>query len=159
MSLSLSYLTPLRRDLLAIMQAALDAVDPFTAVQRVLQRDGDTLHVKSLSPLSLPLASFERIFVIGAGKAGAPMAQAVEDVLGEWLSGGLVVVKYDHLAPLSRVELREAAHPVPDEAGLAAGESILRLAEGATERDLRALLALWWRFCPLRSLTRPAYAR
>ena len=136
MSLSLSYLTPIRRDLLAIMQAALDAVDPFTAVERVLQRDGDTLHLQSLSPFTLSLSSFERIFVIGAGKAGAPMAQAVENLLGEWLSGGVVVVKYDHLAPLSRVELREAAHPMPDEAGLAAGQSILALAEEATERDL-----------------------
>ncbi|MGB0388294.1 MAG: glycerate kinase type-2 family protein [Ardenticatenaceae bacterium] len=133
MSLSLSHLTPIRRDLLAIMQAALDAVDPFRAVRRVLRCDADTLY---LNALALPLSSFERIFVIGAGKAGAPMAQAVEAVLGERLTGGLVVVKYEHLAPLSRVELREAAHPVPDEAGLAAGEAIVALAEELTEGDL-----------------------
>jgi len=136
MSLFLSHLTPVREQLLTIMQAALDAVDPFEAVQRVLRRQGEVLHVHASPSLTLSLSTFERIVVIGAGKAAAPMAQAVEAVLGEWLTGGMVVVKYDHLAPLSTVELREAAHPVPDEAGLAAGEAILTLAEQLTERDL-----------------------
>ena len=136
MSLSLSHLTPVREELLTIMQAALDAVDPFKAVKRVLQRQGETLHVHASPSSTLSLPTFERIVVIGAGKAAAPMAQAVEAVLGEWLTGGIVVVKYDHLAPLSTVELHEAAHPVPDEAGLAAGEAILALAEPLTERDL-----------------------
>lgn len=136
MSLSLSHLTPVREELLMMMQAALDAVDPFKAVKRVLQRQGEALHVQGSASLTLSLPTFERIVVIGAGKAAAPMAQAVEAVLGEWLTGGMVVVKYDHLAALSTVELREAAHPVPDEAGLAAGEAILTLAEQLTERDL-----------------------
>ncbi len=136
MSLSLSHQTSIRKALLAIMQAALEAADPFVAVKRVLQRQGDMLHVDASPPFTLSLSEFERIVVIGAGKAAAPMAQAVEEVLGDSLTGGIVVVKYDHLAALSKVELREAAHPVPDKAGLAAGKAILALAEELNERDL-----------------------
>ncbi len=133
MSLTVTHLTPTRYDLLAIMQAALDAIDPYSAVRRVLHREGDILRV---GDRPYDLTQFERVWVIGAGKAGAPMALAVEAVLGEWLIGGLVVVKYAHLAPVKKVELREAAHPVPDAAGLAAGAAILEIAEQATERDL-----------------------
>ena len=59
------------------------------------------------------------------------MAQAVETVLGERISAGLVVVKTDHSAPTTRVEIVEATHPVPDAAGVAAGQRILALAETA----------------------------
>lgn len=135
MSLILSHLTPTRTDLLAIMQAALAAVEPVAAVRRVLHREQDELTLLPDGP-TFRLSEFERVFVLGAGKAGAPMAQAAEAVLGDWLTGGLVVVKYDHLAGIAQVQLREAAHPVPDEAGLAAGAAILRVAEQATERDL-----------------------
>jgi glycerate 2-kinase len=132
-SLSLAHLTPAREELLHIMQAALGAVDPFHAVQRVLQRAGETLVV---GDQPYELTEFDNVWVLGAGKAGAPMAQAVEAVLGERLAGGLVVVKYDHLAPLARIELRESAHPVPDAAGLAAGDALLALAARAGTRDL-----------------------
>ncbi|MBA3530833.1 MAG: glycerate kinase [Ardenticatenales bacterium] len=126
-------MTPARRDLLAMMEAALAAVDPFAAVQRFLRREGDVLHI---GDTTLSLADIDRVWVIGAGKAGAPMAQAAEAVLGAHIAGGVVVVKHEHVVPLAHVELREAAHPVPDEAGLAAGEAVLALAEQATERDL-----------------------
>jgi hydroxypyruvate reductase len=118
------------------MQAALKAVEPKAAILRSLKREGNQLYLNSHPSFVLDLGEMKRILVIGAGKAGAPMAQAMEELLGEQLSGGLVVVKYDHLAPLSRLELREAAHPLPDAAGLAAGEEILALAKGAREDDL-----------------------
>ena len=83
-----------------------------------------------------------RTIVIGAGKAGASMAQAVEALwpLDAPLEG-LVVTRYHHIPPRpaglkQRIEIVEAAHPVPDAAGLAATERILALVQGLTKDDL-----------------------
>src|SRR5215207_7143798 len=71
-----------------------------------------------------------RTIVLGAGKASAAMAKAVEE---HWPGSleGLVVTRYGHAAACKRIEIVEAAHPVPDEAGRAAAERILDLAGGA----------------------------
>lgn len=122
-----------REPIVRILNAALAAVDPAAAVLSALGRDGERL---TLGDTVLNLAQFERVIVVGAGKAGAPMAQAVEKILGERISAGLVVVKTDHGGPTQTVEIVEATHPVPDQAGADAGARILALAESATERDL-----------------------
>jgi glycerate 2-kinase len=122
-----------RQKILPILEAALGAVDPKGAVLAVLQRDGDTLTV---GDRHYNLANYRRVFVIGAGKAGAPMTQAVEEILGDHIRAGLVVVKTDHGAPTATVEIAEAAHPMPDEAGATAGKRILDLATQADEHDL-----------------------
>ena len=79
-----------------------------------------------------------RLIVIGAGKASAAMARAVEDHwqgAPEQLSG-LVVTRYGYSVPCARIEIVEAAHPVPDEAGLKAAERLLQLVKGLTADDL-----------------------
>ena len=76
-----------------------------------------------------------RLIVIGAGKASAAMAQAVEDHWPGPLSG-LVVTRYGYGAPCTRIEIVEAAHPVPDAAGLAAARRLLDVVKGLTPRDL-----------------------
>jgi hydroxypyruvate reductase len=90
----------------------------------------------------LPKPPKGRTIVLGAGKAGGSMAQAVEAL---WPADapleGLVVTRYHHIPPRpaglkQRIELVEAAHPVPDAAGLAAAERILALTQGLTENDL-----------------------
>jgi glycerate-2-kinase len=68
------------------------------------------------------------------------MAQALERALGPKLDGGLVVVKYGHLFPTKVVRIIEAAHPVPDRAGLEAGERLLDLAGTLTGNDLLIVL-------------------
>lgn len=131
-----SILTPnptTRQRILPILEAALAAVDPFGAVVNVLQRHGDTLTV---GDRHYDLARFRRIFVIGAGKAGAPMTQAVEQVLGDHISHGQVVVKTGHGGATQRVTIAEASHPMPDAAGVAAGQQILALAQEASPDDL-----------------------
>ncbi len=129
-------MSTIRADLHTIMQAALAAVDPYTAVHRYLRRDHDTLQIATTPPHTLDLRHYARIWVLGAGKATAPMAHALEEILGEALTGGIIVVKYDHGLPLQKIEVREAGHPVPDEKGLQAGAEILALARNATGRDL-----------------------
>jgi hydroxypyruvate reductase len=86
-------------------------------------------------PAHLPPAPKGRLIVIGAGKASAAMARAVEDHWPGPLSG-LVVTRYGYTAPCERIEIVEAAHPVPDEAGLVAADRMLRLVRGLDEEDL-----------------------
>ncbi len=117
----------------AIFQSALKAAGPAQAVLRFLRRDGDTLFAGARR---YRLSSFDRIYVIGAGKASAAMAQAVEKVLGSRITDGLINVKYGHGAPLKRVKLNECGHPVPDQAGVEGARRIGAIASQATARDL-----------------------
>lgn len=76
-----------------------------------------------------------RLVVIGAGKASAAMARAVEDAWRGPL-GGLVVTRYGYSVPCRRIEIVEAAHPVPDAAGVAAAERILETVRGLGADDV-----------------------
>jgi hydroxypyruvate reductase len=88
-------------------------------------------------PPHLPAPPKGRTIVLGAGKASAAMARAVED---NWPAGaplsGLVVTRYGHGVPCRRIEIVEASHPVPDAAGADAARRILELAKGAGPDDL-----------------------
>jgi hydroxypyruvate reductase len=106
-----------------IINQALRAVDPARALKKALRRQGNTL---LLGDWRLDLAEYKNILVVGAGKASAPMAQALEEVLGRPLSG-LVVVKDGYLAPCQGITLLEASHPLPDDRGVQAGLGISRL--------------------------------
>lgn len=122
-----------RQQILTILEEALVAVDPFKSVQAALHIEKGRLWIGEHEYI---LSDFERIFVIGAGKAGAPMAQAIETMLGDRITDGVVVTKTDHGGPTKRVKLLEASHPVPDEIGVEAGQQILRIAQEAGENDL-----------------------
>ena len=76
-----------------------------------------------------------RVIVVGAGKAAAAMAAAVEQHYPAPVEG-LVVTRYEHGAPTSRIEVVEASHPVPDAAGREAATRVLKAVEGLTEDDL-----------------------
>ena len=86
-------------------------------------------------PPHLPLRPQGRTIVIGAGKASAAMARALEDHWSGPLEG-LVVTRYGYDVPCKRIEIVQAAHPVPDAAGLQAAERIRQLVTGLTADDL-----------------------
>lgn len=109
-----------RQDALQIFDAALRASDPAAAVLKHLHVEGE----------------FRRIFVVGAGKAGASMAQAVEQTLDARVAGGLINVKYGHTLPLKHIELHECGHPIPDASGLIGAERIAQIAREAAWGDL-----------------------
>ena len=126
-------LARLRDDSRAIFAAGVAAVNPLTAVQRAVVRRGDTLEVDGVA---YDLRRFAHIYVIGTGKASAVMAQGLEGVLGDRLSAGAVTVKYDHVAPVERVTLYEAAHPIPDAAGVQGANAAMELVQQAGADDL-----------------------
>jgi glycerate 2-kinase len=104
--------------LLSLFRAALAVVDPMQAV-----------------PKHLPKPPKGRTIVVGAGKASAAMAAAVER---HWQGPleGLVVTRYGHGVPCKRIEIVEASHPVPDERGRDAARRILEKVQGLTQDDL-----------------------
>ncbi len=123
----------LRHDALSIFRAGLEAADPGRAIRRALSLEGDTLRVAGRP---YPLDEVEGVYLVGMGKASAAMGEAVEEVLGDRIAGGLVVVKHGHARPLGAVEVREAGHPVPDEAGMEATAEMVRLLKELGPRDL-----------------------
>ncbi len=106
----------------SLFQAALAAADPLVAV-----------------PPHLPAPPRGRTVVVGAGKAAAAMAKAVEEHWSGPLEG-LVVTRYGHGLPCRRIEVVEAAHPVPDAAGRAAAGRILERVRGLGADDLVLVL-------------------
>lgn len=110
-----------------VLNAALYAADPYHAVLTALEDE----------EAGTTLTATERIYVLGAGKAGAAMARAAEDFLGSRVTSGLVVVKDAHAEgpQLRHVELVEAAHPVPDERGAEATARLLEMAQSARDDD------------------------
>lgn len=122
-----------RQHAIDIFQAGLQAVAPGVAIKTFCQLDEETLTV---SGCHYNLNRFEQIFVLGAGKAGASMAKAIEEILGERVSKGLITVKYDHLEELKKIRIQQAGHPVPDQNGLDGARKIYQLAKSATEKTL-----------------------
>jgi glycerate 2-kinase len=107
-----------RAFLQSLFEAAIAAADPAQCV-----------------PRNLPAPPRGRTIVIGAGKAAASMARAVDE---RWTGDltGLVVTRYGHAVPTSRIQVREAGHPVPDMPGLEASQEIIRLVANLTPDDL-----------------------
>ena len=129
----MTSLMQLRADAREIFLAGLKAADPLDAIKKTVQLQNDHLHVANRS---YALSRIRNIFITGCGKAAARMALAIEDLLGDRVTGGIVVVKYGHDLPLDRVKVVEAGHPVPDDAGLDGARQIVELVRAAGENDL-----------------------
>ncbi|PKN67361.1 MAG: glycerate kinase [Deltaproteobacteria bacterium HGW-Deltaproteobacteria-15] len=128
----------MRSDAGRLFDAAVKRVDPYEAVKRFVRFSGGrlALHPDGSEQTPLSLESFEHVYVIGGGKASAPMAKALEEILGERISGGLIVVKYGFTEPLKFLEIIEAGHPLPDGKGVEGAGRILEILQGAGEKDL-----------------------
>jgi len=122
-----------REAALAVWEAALAAGDVAPLVRRAIGVDGRALVVGDRRVEPAPAG---RVLVLGCGKASGAMALAVEDLLGDRLAGGFVVVKDGYGAPTRRVRVAEAGHPVPDARGREAAERIVRLARQAGAGDV-----------------------
>ena len=123
----------IRDDAISIFQAGLKAVDAANAVRRHVRLEGEILTV---GDKRYNLGDFSGVYVIGAGKAAAEMARPLEEIVGDHLISGVVNVKYGHARPLRRIEVIEAGHPVPDQAGLRGAEKVKELLGLTGESDL-----------------------
>jgi len=127
-------LGPVARDaIVATLQAALDAVDPGEAVRRHVHLLDSRIQV---GPVSYNPSDYDRILVVGAGKASAAMASSLETVLGPRISDGWINVKDGYTAPTRTIHLHEAGHPLPDRRAVEGSRRIASLLAACTERDL-----------------------
>ena len=116
-----------------IFQAAIDSVDPETAIRKHVVLTGNSLKI---GRHLYNLMDYERIVLVGAGKASAPMAHAMEDILKDRVAGGTIVTKDGHGMALKSTTIMEASHPVPDQRGVTGSEAVLALAAAAGPKDL-----------------------
>lgn len=116
-----------------IFKHVLGTLDPEQLVkEKVSIRDS----VLIVEEREYDLNNYENIYVVGGGKACAPMAKAMEELLGDRIDKGLIVVKYNHDLPLNKIETVEASHPIPDENGKKGTSDILGLLSKTSEKDL-----------------------
>lgn len=125
---------PFGNQISTILRASLQAVEPGQAVRRFVKREGEHLHI---ADQTYPLDSFDRINVLGLGKATESMAGALLDILlTPHSSRGLLIPKQAFPSPASGFEVCAGGHPVPDQNSLIAGNKARELASNLTERDL-----------------------
>lgn len=129
--------SPIKPLLNRMIKRALDAVNAGAALRRAVKKEGDVLTVGTRR---YDLRRYERVVVVGAGKATAPMARTIEQILGRRLDSGRIIVKYGHAVPTKRIVIEEASHPLPDRAGQSAAQRLRALASSLNSRDLLIVL-------------------
>jgi glycerate 2-kinase len=128
----------IRSEAVDIFRSSVEAVDPYRAVRRFLRIQEKRLILGSEErpPVELDLSRYDRISLVGGGKATAPMALAMEELFGERIYKGIINVKYGFTEKLTFTEIIEAGHPVPDQNGVEGTKKILVFLKGADEKDL-----------------------
>lgn len=124
--------TPTRELALDCLRAGIEAANPEAAVRRHCRVADDTLHIRDEE---YDLDGFDRILVLGGGKAADDLAAGLESVLGDRIDDGLVVTN-ERTADPQRVTVRTGGHPTPDEDSVAGAEAVLAAAEAADDRTL-----------------------
>ena len=120
-----------------IFRAGVKRVDPYDLVTGAISLEKSILKIETEDfHRSFDLKTVESIVVIGAGKATARMALALEHILGSKISSGCIVVKYGHTENLEYIHCIEAGHPIPDDNGVKGTRKILSLAEKADMRTI-----------------------
>jgi len=123
----------LRKHAFAILKAGINAVRPNKLISDHVSVNEGILKIRDRE---FSLSGFKRIVVAGAGKASAHMAEALEEKLGDRISDGLVITKYEHATACKNIRIREAGHPVPDKNTIEATRELLELVESAEADDL-----------------------
>ena len=135
-----------RRAVLEILEAGLEGSDPYDNTRALIRLEGNNLIVgnREYEPSGAPVSGDEvinldeinTVYVFGAGKGIQRVAKAIEDVLGERLTGGHIIDKKGQPVILERIEVTLGGHPVPDEDGVAGCRRIVAMTEKLTEKDL-----------------------
>lgn len=128
----------MRGDAADIFARACARVNAAESLRRTVALQGESLRV---GDRTYDLGRYQRIIAVGAGKASSAMAQALEEIVGGRLQGGHINTKYGFGLPLKRLGQSEAAHPIPDEAGVEGTERIVDWVQGADAHTLVFFLA------------------
>lgn len=116
-----------------IIEHTLCAADPYAATKNLINLQGETLTAGSLH---FDLSRRGNVYVLGAGKATLPIAKALEEILGERITEGLIIVKRGQDGTLKKIKIRRASHPIPDKEGFEAAKDIKKIAEKAQQNDI-----------------------
>jgi glycerate 2-kinase len=135
-----------RKAALAILEAGLQASDPYNNTRKLLHLEGNilTLDSKEFEPKGDPrsgpevidLSKVRHIYVLGAAKGVQRVAKAIEDVIGDRITGGHVIDKKGSPVYLKRIGVTLGAHPVPDIDCVRGCEKILEITKTLTKDDL-----------------------
>jgi glycerate 2-kinase len=122
-----------RRIMLDIVERSLQELDSYHVISNLLKLKGSILHIGGRQ---WDLSRKRRVFVVGAGKACNAMARAVDEILGHYITEGVVIVKkLEDNDKLQHIELVTGGHPLPNQDGLKASQRILQLVDKATSDD------------------------
>ena len=126
-----------KRILKSLFIAGLEACNPARAIADTLRLHKNRLQVQDFH---YDFTHYGRVICVGAGKASAQMAIALEQMLGNRLEGGMVIVPDRYGAPCDKVRIFEAAHPMPDRRGVKATKQLMALTQSLSQRDLLIVL-------------------
>lgn len=135
-------LTRDRSDIIELFLAGVDAVDPYEITRRSISITKELLtitdHLRNQE--CYDLTRFKRILIAGFGKAALPMAQAIEQILLDRITKGVVITPYGIGSKLKRIDVTEAGHPIPDTRGINGAQRITEMMGDTTKDDLVILL-------------------
>ena len=116
-----------------IFLAGVESSKPINLINQFVSINQNVLQI---GESALDLSVLQNIYIVGAGKASAAMAQAVESILGSRITGGHIITKYNHSVPLKYITITEAGHPVPDENGTKGTIQLMSIVNKAEIDDL-----------------------
>jgi glycerate 2-kinase len=138
-----------RKTVLRVIEAGLDAANPYPYIKKMMRIENEILYVGSNAytrerekmmsikrPLTFDLSKIENIYLLGGGKAVQQMAQAVEDILGDFVTEGQINAKKGEAKLCNRVHVTFAGHPIPDEDSVKGAQRKHRIEQKITNRDL-----------------------
>ncbi len=131
-------LNKLREDAVSLFFVGIKAASPFILIPNHMLLEENILTISDINGISksFNFNNYDRIIVIGAGKASTSMAYEVEKILEDKINEGLVVTKYNFRSELERIQVLEASHPLPDKNGIEASKMIVEICKNAREDDL-----------------------
>jgi len=128
----------LREDALSLFHTGIKAASPYNLIPNNMLLEENILTISDINgeSRSFDLNNYNRITVIGAGKASKSMAYAVEKILDGKIDEGLVVTKKNFRSELKRIRVLETSHPLPGKSGIEASKKIVKICKNAKENDL-----------------------
>ncbi|MFX0212065.1 MAG: glycerate kinase [Candidatus Hodarchaeota archaeon] len=118
-----------------MLEESINTINSYNLVKDVVRISEERLWI---GYVEFDLSTIDNIYVVGAGKASLGMAQALDEILGDKIKEGVVIIKKGHQRgyKLSRIEIIEGSHPIPDESGYQGAKRILSIAQSGKEGDL-----------------------